>query len=258
MSYVVQNASSRRRVRCTRLNSSHRVPDRRRCKPARHERRALVLHSRSWQRLSAQTDTAHEELGFQIGMAPIDIALVFLLIHALLGAVDTFYNHEWVERLPQRAEAHDELRLHALRSATFVALFLGAAWFDWHGAWWIVLPILIGIEYIITLFDSIEEDRYRRLKPAERVNHMLLGLNTGVYAALIVDQGWTDWRLLPSSIEPVSHGVLSWLLTLCGVAVAIWAIRDGLAAHDVARVMALIKRGAFVAEEERVTREAGR
>jgi hypothetical protein len=165
-------------------------------------------------------------------MQPIDVALFSLLLHGLLGAVDTFYNHEWVEQLPRRLEAQHELGLHAVRSAAFVVLFLGAAWFTWNGRWWVVLPAVVTLEYIITLLDSVEEDRYRVLKPVERINHMLLGMNTGCYATLIVWQGWRDWRLQPDSIVATNHGLMSWVLSACALGVGIWTLRDAIASRS--------------------------
>jgi hypothetical protein len=164
-------------------------------------------------------------------MEPIELARLSLLVHAALGAVDTFYNHEWVERLPKRREAHHELRLHAWRSLAFVGLFMGAAWFEWSGALWIVLPLLVTLEYAITLVDSVEEDRYRRLKPFERVNHMLLALNTGCYATLITWQAVAIWRVGRTALVPAASGVIGWLLTLAAAGVAAWTIRDALAAR---------------------------
>jgi hypothetical protein len=179
-------------------------------------------------------------------MEPVDVALFSLLLHGLLGALDTFYNHEWVERLPRRLEAQRELAFHAVRSAAFIVLFLGAAWFTWYGRWWIVLPAVIAIEYFVTLLDSIEEDRYRRLKPVERINHMLLGMNTGCYATLLVWQGWRDWRLQPDAIAVANHGLISWLLTACAVGVAAWTLRDAIASGSMQKAAASSPRSAGI------------
>lgn len=61
-------------------------------------------------------------------MAPIAIALCLLLVHGALGAFDTFYNHEWRERLPSRPSAATELALHSARSWIFALTFAGLAW----------------------------------------------------------------------------------------------------------------------------------
>jgi hypothetical protein len=121
--------------------------------------------------------------------------------------------------------------MHAVRSWAFTLLFLGAAWVEWRGAWWVVLPLLIAFEYVVTLGDSVVEDRYRTLTPIERTTHMLLGLNTGIYASLIVWQAATDWRSSPSTLELRHGGLSSWLLSACALMVAAWALRDGFAAR---------------------------
>jgi uncharacterized protein len=169
-------------------------------------------------------------------MEPLQIGFISLLVHAALGATDTFYSHEWVEQLPRRLQARRELTLHATRSVTFVALFIGVAWFDWNGAWWLLLPGLIATEYAITLCDSVEEDRSRVLRPFERINHMLLALNTGVYATALCWHAWHSWRPLPTSVTMIHRGAISWLLGLCAAAIAIWVVRDAVASYRLGRM----------------------
>jgi len=160
-------------------------------------------------------------------------ALLFLLVlHAALGAVDTIVSHEWRERLPRQPWAGTELALHSLRSLLFVVIFCGLAWYEWHGAFgWLILAVVLG-EYAVTIGDSIVEDRTRRLSTLERINHMLLALNTGVYASVLTVLVARDWRHAPTGIVPAHHPpVLVALLSLAAAAVAAWAVRDGLASH---------------------------
>ena len=167
-------------------------------------------------------------------MTPIEVALVLLLVHGALGAFDTFYNHEWKERLPHRAEAHTELALHSTRSWFFAVTFLGLAWLEWRGAWaWAAVAIIAG-EYVVTLADSVVEDRTRCLSAIERTNHMLLALNTGLYGAFVAVQA-VRWSALPTGLVPTHHPVLSELLSACAVVIVIWAVRDGWASHREAR-----------------------
>ena len=168
---------------------------------------------------------------------PITVALVLLLVHGALGAVDTFYSHEWREHLPRRPECATELALHGARSWMFAALFLGLAWLEWHGAWAWAPPLLIVVEYAITLADSVVEDRTRRLAPFERVNHMLLGLNTGLYFGFVAWQA-VRWSALPTAVAAVRDPWLSELLTACALAVVAWAVRDGLASRRLAHARA--------------------
>jgi hypothetical protein len=83
-------------------------------------------------------------------MTPIEIALLLLLVHGGLGAIDTFLHHEWLEHLPGRPSAATELALHAARSVSFVLIFSGLAWLEWHGAWGWVLLGLLGVEIAVT------------------------------------------------------------------------------------------------------------
>jgi hypothetical protein len=176
-------------------------------------------------------------------MTPIEVALVLLLVHGALGAFDTFFNHEWKERLPHRPEAHTELALHSLRSWFFVVMFLGLAWLEWRGAWaWAVLAVIAG-EYVVTLFDSVVEDRTRRLSAVERTNHMLLALNTGLYGGFVAVQA-VRWSQLPTALVPTHHPLLSELLSACAVVIVIWAIRDGRASHREAREAVRLRSGA--------------
>ena len=170
-------------------------------------------------------------------MEPITVVLCLLLVHAGLGAFDTFFNHEWRERLPHRPEAAGELALHSLRSAHFALIFGGVAWLEWHGAWgWAMLGVM-ALEYAVTIVDSIVEDRTRRLSTVERTNHMLLAINTGLYMAFFAWHVATRWADLPSGLTAARHS--PWLvapLTLCAAAVLVWMVRDARAAHRLATV----------------------
>jgi len=81
------------------------------------------------------------------------------------------------------------------------------------------------------LLDSVVEDRTRTLSAVERINHMLLGLNTGLYAAFIAIEVVSRWAALPTALVPVDHGVLSWLLSGCALVIVVWAIRDAVASQ---------------------------
>ncbi|MGZ8259095.1 MAG: hypothetical protein ACXWUL_00925 [Caldimonas sp.] len=163
-------------------------------------------------------------------MDPIALVLVLLLVQAALGALDTFVNHEWRERLPDQPWAARELALHALRSTLYAAIFAGLAWLEWHGAWaWCVLAVMAA-EYVVTIVDSVVEDRTRVLSAFERTNHMLLALNTGLYTAVYALQ-LAAWQRLPDAVEPARHTLwLSLPLTAAALAAAASGARDTVAA----------------------------
>jgi uncharacterized protein len=168
-------------------------------------------------------------------MQPIDAALCFLVAHAALGGFDTFVNHEWREHLPRRPEAARELAVHAVRSLMFAVIFAGCAWLEWHGAWGWAMLGLMAAEFGVTLVDSVVEDRTRRLSGLERINHMLLSLNTGAYMAFFAAQVVTQWAALPTRLVPAQHPpTLAWALTFAAAGVMVWTIRDGLAAGRLA------------------------
>jgi hypothetical protein len=156
--------------------------------------------------------------------------LCLLVLHAALGAFDTFVFHEWRERLASHAWASAELALHGLRSLLFVIIFYGLAWYEWHGAFgWLIVAVVLA-EYAITINDSIVEDRTRRLCALERANHMLLALNTGVYTGLLALHVAAVWRHQPTALVPADHPpILVAALTFAAAMVAVWAVRDGFA-----------------------------
>jgi hypothetical protein len=168
-------------------------------------------------------------------MQPIDVGIAILLLHGLLGGFDTLYNHEWDARLPQRAGAALELKLHAARSAIYAVLFAGLAWFEWHGALLAVLAALVLAEFALTLVDSVVEDRTREVAATERVVHMMLGATTGAWAGFVFFTGFADWWPRPTALARTGYGWVSWLLTFYAVATAVSATRDALAAQRLER-----------------------
>jgi hypothetical protein len=168
-------------------------------------------------------------------MQPIDVGIAILVLHGLLGGFDTLYNHEWDARLPSKPYAARELKLHAGRSAIYVLIFAGLAWYEWHGALVVVLAAMVVAEFSLTLVDSVVEDRTRVVSATERVVHMILGVTTGAWAGFVFFTGFTDWWQRPTGLQPTAYGEVSWLLTFYALAVAISATRDAVAARHLDR-----------------------
>ena len=164
-------------------------------------------------------------------MSALDVALIILVVHGALGAFDTLYCHEWQARLPKQPWARPELRLHALRSFLYALIFVGLAWFEWHGVFAWLLFTLFAFEYVVTLIDARVEDRTRRLSRAERITHMILGATTGAYFALIAYHASLEWIAAPTRLQFTSHGTVSVILTLYGAGVLISAVRDASASR---------------------------
>ncbi len=153
---------------------------------------------------------------------------IILAVQALMGAFDNLWHHEWQARLPQRASARHELLLHALREAIYGLLFLGFAWVRWQG-WWVLLPsALLAVEVVITAADFLEEDRSRRLPPAERVLHTLLAVSYGVLVGAVAPL-FAALAALPTGVAVEGHGAWSVFFTLGGAVVLAWSLRNAIA-----------------------------
>lgn len=163
--------------------------------------------------------------------------LYALLLHGVLGAIDTFVNHELLAKLPARRDAAEEEALHAAREFIFACLFGSMAWLAWHGAlvWWIA-ALLLG-EVIISARDVVVEGGTRVLPVSERVLHLLLFMNLG---ALVVLGAFmlAEWQVGATVVIPVDHGWASWVLTAMAAGAFTWAVRDGVAAMRLARAAA--------------------
>jgi hypothetical protein len=161
-------------------------------------------------------------------MPPFDSApfTAVLILHGLLAGVDVLLNHELLARLPQRPGAAREELLHAAREAIFAVLFLGLAWWTWHGALvWVPAALLLA-EVLISAYDVKVEVDTRVLPVPERVLHVFLFINTGILVVLLGQQAG-GWHALPAGLEAVDYGWASWLLTALGAGAAGWAVRDG-------------------------------
>jgi len=151
-----------------------------------------------------------------------------LVAQGVVGGFDTLFNHELVERLPHRPEAHTEIGLHAVREAIYATLFGGLAWLSFEGAAaWIVGALVVG-EMLITARDELVENRIRVLPQNERAVHVFLTLNLGVIAALLAPT-LLEWHARPTGLEPFTRGVASWILSAFAAASLAWSVRDFLA-----------------------------
>ena len=143
-------------------------------------------------------------------------ALLRVCIAVIVGAVIG------IER--ELAEKPAGLRTHMLVAGSS-ALFVGLAWFAWHGALALVIAALLAAELLVTAVDEFVENRIRVLPQNERVLHVFLTLNLGLLIALLAPV-LLDWYRQPLELAGRSHGALSWLLTALGVAAGAWSLRD--------------------------------
>jgi hypothetical protein len=162
------------------------------------------------------------------------LALEILLVLGTLGALDTFYYHEWKLRLPETPTARRELVLHASRDFAYAIVFGSLAWTTWNGGLiWPFAAILL-FEIVVTLTDFIEEDRTRKLPPGERVMHAVMGITYGLFLAAFFPHAM-EWERLGTGLGAADYGVLSWVLTMYAAGVLLSGIRDLLATRKLAR-----------------------
>ena len=166
-------------------------------------------------------------------MIPLSV-WVIVSIQVVLGFLDVVVHHELMARLPWRAGAGAELRLHGARNLAYAAIFLILAWVAPLGWTAFSLVGLLAIEIAITFTDWYVEDSSRRLPSSERALHGLLAINFGALVALLAPVIW-NWLNAPTSIQFVDRGVWSWLATAAGVGLLAMAGRDLAGARRVRR-----------------------
>ncbi|WP_315774005.1 MULTISPECIES: TIGR01777 family oxidoreductase [unclassified Bradyrhizobium] len=166
-------------------------------------------------------------------MTPLLWSLIALQI--VMGVFDTFYHHEFTERLAWRPSQQGELKLHGIRNVLYALLFAVLGWCEVHGLFAILLLAVLVAEIAITLTDFVEEDLTRRLPPSERINHTLLAINYGAILMLLVPL-LIGWATRPSAIVPAYAGVLSWIAAAAAVGAGLCGLRDFAAARRLARM----------------------
>ena len=158
-----------------------------------------------------------------------DAFLTLFMLQALLGAFDTLYHHELKVALHQQITARLELLIHAMRALLYGVLFVGLAWFEWHGYWVWVLCVIVAIEVGLTLWDFTVEDQTRLLPKSERIIHTVLAINGGALFALLAFS-LPHWFAQDTELVSVSYGWRSWFLFATGIGVTLSGLRDAFSA----------------------------
>lgn len=155
----------------------------------------------------------------------MDIIIYLLIFQGILGGYDVIWNHEWKEKLPTKPTAALEQKIHGVRELFYSAMFLGLAWLAWNGVWaWVLFGVIV-IEVVLTAWDFVTEDKTRILSPTERITHLVLSMTGGAYVALLIPV-LIGWSRLPSALVGVEYGIGTWVLSILGVGVFVWGIRD--------------------------------
>src|ERR1700753_3731607 len=139
-----------------------------------------------------------------------------IAVQIVMGVFDTFYHHEFTERLAWRPSQRYELRLHCVRNMLSALRCLIRGGLEVHGIWAMLIIAVLAAEIVITLMDFVEEDLSRKLPPSERVNHTLLAINYGAILALLLPI-LLQWAMLPSAIKPTYNGIISILAAAAAV-----------------------------------------
>src|ERR1700754_104827 len=158
-----------------------------------------------------------------------------IAVQIVMGVFDTFYHHEFTERLAWRPSQRYELRLHAVRNMFYALLFLILGWLEIHGIWAMLIIAVLAAEIVITLMDFVEEDLSRKLPPSERINHTLLAINYGAILALLLPI-LLHWAVQPSAITPTYNGIISILAAASAIGAALCGLRDFAASRRLARM----------------------
>lgn len=159
-------------------------------------------------------------------MQPIDIGLAILLLHGALLIFDSVVNHGWYARLREDPGAAAELNLHSLRAAAYAVIFGGLAWFEWQGAFVVLLATLVVAEFALSLAGAVLADRTREVGLVEHVVHFARGVTTGAWAGFVFFTAFTHWMAAPTAFAPMSYGWVSLALSGYALAAAFTALRD--------------------------------
>ena len=165
-----------------------------------------------------------------------------IAIQIAMGMFDTFYHHEFTERLAWRPSQRRELELHSVRNMFYALLFLVLGWLEIHGLFAMIVIAVLAAEIIITLMDFVEEDLSRKLPPSERINHTLLAINYGAILVLLLPV-LIHWAMQPTAIKSAYAGWLSAAATASAIGAAVFGLRDFAASRRLARMTAAPARG---------------
>ncbi|MGJ5208537.1 TIGR01777 family oxidoreductase [Bradyrhizobium sp. HKCCYLR20261] len=166
-------------------------------------------------------------------MTPLLWSLIALQV--AMGVFDTFYHHEFTERLAWRPSQQGELKLHGARNLLYALLFAVLGWCEPHGLFALLVFVVLVAEIAITLTDFVEEDLTRKLPPSERINHTLLAINYGAILMLLVPV-LIDWAMRPPAIVPAYAGWLSWIAAAAAVGAGLCGVRDFAAVARLSRM----------------------
>lgn len=153
------------------------------------------------------------------------IIWLFITLQIIMGGFDTLYHHEFKEKLAWRQSQTQELWLHAIRNIFYAIIFFGLGTLQPSGLWAYAIIIGLMTEFLITLWDFVEEDLTRKLPITERLLHTILTANYGVVLALLIPVLW-QWGQDETRLHWTWYGLWSVFMTCAAIIVFILGLRD--------------------------------
>jgi len=163
------------------------------------------------------------------------IVWIFITLQIVMGGSDTLYHHEFSEKLAWRKSQTHELRLHAIRNIFYAVIFFGLGTLQPGGLWAYAIILGLATEFLITLWDFVEEDLTRKLPATERLLHTVLTANYGIVLALLVPVLWS-WRHNDTGLVWTWYGIWSVLMIFAAIGVFVLGLRDFHASHRLKRL----------------------
>jgi uncharacterized protein (TIGR01777 family) len=160
---------------------------------------------------------------------------ILIAVQIVMGVFDTFYHHEFTERLAWRPSQRYELKLHGVRNIMYAFLFLVLGWLELYGVFAIAIIAVLVAEIVITLMDFVEEDMSRKLPASERINHTLLAINYGAILVLLLPV-LIAWAMQPTGIASAYAGPLSIIAAAAAVGAGLCGLRDFAASRRLGRL----------------------
>src|SRR5882757_8913098 len=117
--------------------------------PFRSRRRHIPLHARDHS--SALRQAASPVRCVPGGRLMTSLLWILIAVQIVMGVFDTFYHHEFTERLAWRPSQRYELQLHSLRNVLYALLFLVLGWLEVHGILAMLIIAVLAAEIVITL-----------------------------------------------------------------------------------------------------------
>ena len=173
-----------------------------------------------------------------------------IAIQIVMGVFDTFYHHEFTERLAWRPSQRFELKLHGTRNMLYALLFLLLGWLEVYGVLAVLIVAVLVAEIVITLMDFVEEDMSRKLPASERINHTLLAINYGAILVLLLPV-LIGWAGQPTGVKSAYTGWLSLIAAAAAVGAALCGLRDFTASKRLARMTSAPAAGLVEKPRER-------